>query len=508
MSNYNLKAFLQDAEHYRTIPIVSRFFADVFNPLQIFRNLKEEAVYLLESKDDTSPWSRFSFIGLSPFLTITDEKNGTIVIKNEQDEAIAKLKSLKDAFLYAEHQLKVKTIQLAPPFTGGAVGFISYDFISHLEKISPHPNDDLLMKKIYFSFCESIIAFDHAKREIIFIHYVRLSHEDTEQIKTQKYNNAIERVSELMRKAVRGRNEQELLLLSDEQEKQVCFADIDSTYCKEKFIQDVEKIKHYIRSGDIFQAVLSQRFSIPVQVDAFQLYRMLRQVNPSPYMFYIRTEVADIIGSSPEKLIQVQNRHLEIHPIAGTRRRGRNEQEDEQLAMELLNDPKERAEHFMLVDLARNDIGKVANYGTVQTPQLMEIGKFSHVMHLISKVTGELREDIHPIEALLAAFPAGTVSGAPKIRAMQILNELEPTARNVYAGSIAYIGFDGNIDSCIAIRTIILKERTAYVQAGAGIVADSVPELEWKETQNKASASIKAITLAERLFAERKDVHV
>jgi anthranilate synthase component I len=235
---------------------------------------------------------------------------------------------------------------------------------------------------------------------------------------------------------------------------------------------------------------------------------MLRHINPSPYMFYFCLDNLEIVGSSPEKLIQVYNRHMEIHPIAGTRRRGRSTEEDERLAEELCHDPKERAEHYMLVDLARNDIGKVAKYGTVRTPVLMEIGKFSHVMHLISKVTGELKEEVHPIDALLAAFPAGTVSGAPKVRAMQILQELEPTARNLYAGTIAYIGFDGNIDSCIAIRTAIVKDGCAYVQAGAGIVADSVPELEWKETRNKASALMKAIERAEQLFMRGENLYV
>jgi len=254
--------------------------------------------------------------------------------------------------------------------------------------------------------------------------------------------------------------------------------------------------------------VLSQRFSLPIRITGFQLYRMLRKINPSPYLFYLQTSDAEIVGSSPEKLVQVQNRKIEIHPIAGTRRRGRTKQEDALLAEELLHDPKERAEHYMLVDLARNDIGKVAKYGTVKTPVLMEIGKFSHVMHLISKVTGELKDDVHPIDALLSAFPAGTVSGAPKVRAMQILNELEPTARGVYAGTVAYIGFDGNIDSCIAIRTAVVKDGYAYVQAGAGIVADSIPELEWKETRNKASALIKAIELAETVFAKGGNLYV
>ena len=231
-------------------------------------------------------------------------------------------------------------------------------------------------------------------------------------------------------------------------------------------------------------------------------------VNPSPYLFYIKSDDVEIIGSSPERLINIQEDHLEIHPIAGTRRRGRTPEEDELLAQELLHDEKEKAEHYMLVDLARNDIGRVSKFGTVNTPVLMELGRFSHVMHLISKVTGVISETVDPIDALLAAFPAGTVSGAPKIRAMQILSELEPTARNLYAGTIAYIGFDGNIDSCITIRTIVLKDGVGFIQAGAGIVADSVPELEWKETLNKASALIKTIELAHKMFAGKEGQYV
>jgi anthranilate synthase component I len=283
---------------------------------------------------------------------------------------------------------------------------------------------------------------------------------------------------------------------------EVNFDDIKSNYEKSKFMEDVEKVKEYIRSGDIFQAVLSQRFEIPITIDGFSLYRILRIVNPSPYLFYIRINDTELVGSSPERLIYIQDKHLEIHPIAGTRRRGKTNEEDRYFEEELKNDEKEIAEHYMLVDLARNDLGRVAEYGTVKTPTLMEVGRFSHVMHLISKVTAKKKENVHPIDALLSSFPAGTVSGAPKIRAMQIIKELEPNARGSYAGCVAYVGFDGNIDSCITIRTIMVKNNTAYVQAGAGIVVDSVPELEWKETCNKASAMLKTVQLAEKIFTE------
>jgi anthranilate synthase component I len=508
MSNYTLAAFLEDARHFCTIPIVRRFLADVFEPLKIFENLREDAVFLLESKDDQSPWARYSFIGLSPFLTLESETGHTFSVIDERGEEIANTSSLKEAFCLIEQKMRVKRLNEAVPFTGGAVGFLGYDFISAIEKVPIHPNRDLPMKIGYFTFCESLIVLDHHKRELVFIHYVRLTEQDTEETRKQKYEQGLKRIAALMKKAASGRAERLLLLDHTDEETRVSFQGVISNYDKAKFLQHIETIKRYIASGDVFQAVLSQRFAVPVRVSGFQVYRMLRHINPSPYMFYFRLDDLEIVGSSPEKLIQVHNRHMEIHPIAGTRRRGRSTEEDERLADELYHDPKERAEHYMLVDLARNDIGKVAKYGTVRTPVLMEIGKFSHVMHLISKVTGELKEEVHPIDALLAAFPAGTVSGAPKVRAMQILQELEPTARNLYAGTIAYIGFDGNIDSCIAIRTAIIKDGCAYVQAGAGVVADSVSELEWKETCNKASALMKAIERAEQLCMGEESLYV
>jgi anthranilate synthase component 1 len=493
----NHSTFLQAAKQYETIPLVRRFFADAFQPIQLFTALRDEAAFLLESKDETSPWSRYSFIGIRPFLTIESERGDHFSVKEEKRE-VASAPSLKVAFSAMQAHLNAQPLSLDIPFSGGAVGFLSYDFISSIEKVPRHVHDDLKMKTVYFVVCESLFAFDHVKKELVLIHYARLHKQDSSKRKMEKYETALRRIDELAQKITSGKQESVWPMIDPNQA--VSFVNVRSNYEKRAFVQAVEKVKQYIAGGDIFQAVLSQRFSLETTVDGLQIYRLLRQFNPSPYLFYMRLDDYEIAGSSPEKLIQVRNRHIEIDPIAGTRRRGKNEAEDERLANDLLSDPKERAEHYMLVDLARNDIGRVAEYGTVRTPQLMQIGKFSRVMHLISKVTGRLREDVHPLDALMAAFPAGTVSGAPKIRAMQIIQELEPTARNVYAGAIAYIGLDGNIDSCIAIRTAIIKDGIAYVQAGAGIVADSVPELEWKETRNKASALIHAIQLAEQLF--------
>ncbi|MFC0271605.1 anthranilate synthase component I [Metabacillus herbersteinensis] len=505
MNISSFASFAEDSKHYQTIPIIKKYFVDTFTPIELFQLFKEEAVYLLESKDEESNWSRYSFIGLNPFLFI-EEKNGEYLILNEQRQVIAKSTSLTGIFGKMQTYLSIKLPDLQIPFVGGAVGFIGYDTVSILEKVEKHPNTDLGQQNCLFFVCETVIAFDHEDKQLYFIHYERVKENEHESNLKAIYHYAEAKLNKYYT-MLNQKEQTDSLLLPIVGVHEVNYEAIQSNYQKDKFLEDVEKVKEYIRSGDVFQTVLSQRFEIPITSDGFSLYRILRIVNPSPYMFYIRYHETELVGSSPERLIHIQDKSLEIHPIAGTRRRGRSEEEDEALAAELLNDEKEKAEHYMLVDLARNDLGRVAEYGTVKTPVLMELGKFSHVMHLISKVTARLQETIHPIDALLASFPAGTVSGAPKIRAMQIINELEPTARGCYAGCVAYVGFDGNVDSCITIRTITVKNNVAYVQAGAGIVADSVPELEWKETCNKASALLKSIQIAEEIFGKEGTNH-
>jgi anthranilate synthase component I len=504
MNKCDFTSFLEDTDCYDMIPIVRRFITDTLTPIQIFQNLENEAVFLLESNDSHSPWSRFSFIGINPFLWI-EEKDRTFIVSNAEKKTILQTNTLKDVFEKIQQRLNVKPLHVDIPFKGGAVGYISYDAVELLEKVPEHRCNDLHLAKCFLMFCETVICFDHQTCEITIIQYVRLDEQDyTIQEKRKLFDKAIEKINTYIQKlSIRGRTH-EILNIDDDLE--IDLSNVRSNYTKEAFIHDVDKIKNYIRAGDVFQAVLSQRFEIPLRVSGFEIYRVLRKINPSPYLFFIKLKDFEMIGSSPERLIKIDDGHLEIHPIAGTRRRGKTNEEDEKFALELLNDEKERAEHYMLVDLARNDIGRVAKYGTVQTPVLLKLTKFSHVMHLISKVTGKLADGVHPIEALLSSFPAGTVSGAPKVRAMQIINQLEPTARNVYAGAVAYIGFDGNIDSCIAIRTAIVKKGIAYIQAGAGIVADSIPEMEWKETINKAKALVKAVRLAHEMFAERSRV--
>jgi anthranilate synthase component I len=504
--SYDVSPFLKDSFHYLTIPITKKMYLDALTPVEMFQRLESEAVYLLESNDAGSPWSNYSFIGLNPFLYLEEEK-GQFRLSDADHQLICEKESFREAFDESLKTLKLKHVDIPLPFKGGAVGYMGYDAVSVMEDISPSHNNDLSMKRFYFVYCETILAYHHQQKELTMIHYVRLNGSESEQEKEERFQKAVMKMKEYI-KRLSDSKEKTIPLVFESKQEEVDFTTVQSTYEKEKFVEDVERIKEYIRSGDIFQAVLSQRFQLPASISGFQLYRVLRLVNPSPYLFYIKVDGAELIGSSPERLIQIENGHLEIHPIAGTRRRGRTREEEERLQQELLHDEKEQAEHYMLVDLARNDIGRVAEYGSVKTPVLMELVTFSHVMHLISKVTGRLAKHVHPIDALYSAFPAGTVSGAPKIRAMQILSELEPTARNVYAGTVAYLDFDGNIDSCIAIRTILLKDEYAYVQAGAGIVADSIPELEWKETRNKASALIRTIQLAHELYETKEDLYV
>lgn len=505
MNTYDFSSFVSDSSTYQTIPIVKRFYVDTLTPIQIFQNLKNEASFILESKDDESVWSRYSFIGLKPFLFINESK-GNYFVQNENQQNMIKKQSLKEAFHWVKEHLSLKPLDIEIPFYGGAVGYIGYDAITTFEKVQEHQNNDLNMERYQFFFCETIIALDHHSRELIIVHFIRLNGDENTKIKRAIFDHAQSKINMYLSKIIQNKGQSEMMLASNVYEV-ANVENLKSNYKKQDFMKAVDKLKEYITAGDIFQAVLSQRFEIPTKVKGFELYRVLRMVNPSPYLFYIKINDIEIVGSSPERLIKIHNRHLEIHPIAGTRRRGRTTNEDEALAYELINDEKEKAEHYMLVDLARNDIGRVSTFGSVKTPVLMEIGKFSHVMHLISKVTGILDERIDPLDALISAFPAGTVSGAPKIRAMQILADMEPTARNLYAGSVAYIGFDGNIDSCIAIRTMVIKDEVAYVQAGAGIVADSIPENEWRETINKASALIQTIKLAEEAFYGEEDLY-
>ncbi|GAK02423.1 anthranilate synthase, aminase component [Geomicrobium sp. JCM 19037] len=486
--------FQQQSEKYRHVPVIRQMFVDTITPIELYQRLSDEAVCLLESNDESSNWSHYSFIGLDPAFELT-EKAGQFQFTSRTGDLIFSEKDPVVAFQRAfQHVNPCPGKEADVPFPGGAVGVLPYDSVKHLEKslVSENDTDD---ESIHFVFCHTMICIHHKQSSISVIHYVDTREHDDEQA---LYNSAVNNIKTLV----------ERINTSDEQSLPVDFihpvspdwTSIQSNYTKREFMRDVDRIKEYIQNGDVFQTVLSQRFRYETGVSAFTIYRVLRRVNPSPYLFFLKIGDKEIVGSSPEKLVGVEDGQVEIHPIAGTRKRGSTQAEDDRLKQELLASEKECAEHQMLVDLARNDIGRVSKYGTIYLPVLMEIGLFSHVMHIISVVRGQLNDNTHPLSALMAGFPAGTVSGAPKVRAMEILKELEPTKRGIYSGGIAYLGYNNVVDSCIAIRTMVVRNGEVTVQAGAGVVADSVPEEEYEETRNKAAALFSAIQTAEKMY--------
>ncbi|MFC7063887.1 anthranilate synthase component I [Halobacillus seohaensis] len=498
MSLTTKESFLTNAKEYRTIPVTQSFYTDTLTPIHMYHALRDEAVYMLESQDPESPWSNFSFIGLDPMIDI-QQQDGTFVIEDFQEKETRTATSFKEAFENTVEHLQVKQADVSLPFKGGAVGYIAYDAISDYEPVPYAEPDHIDVSNYHLLFCQTLIAYHHKTKETTILTFARVN---DEQEAGDMYDQATQRLQNVSQRLKENSYLPDLMLTDEVTNHTV---DLVSNYEKADFKRDVEKIKEYIVAGDIFQAVLSQRFQAVTKRSGFELYRILRKVNPSPYMFYLRFKDVEVMGSSPERLLEVQDGELEIHPIAGTRKRGQTPEEDDALAAELLADEKEQAEHRMLVDLARNDMGRVAEYGSVEVFDYMTIGRFSKVMHIISKVTGQLKKDVSPIDALISAYPAGTLSGAPKIRAMQILRELEPTPRHLYGGGVVYLGFDGNIDSCITIRTITKVNDQVYVQAGAGIVADSDPESEYQETLNKASALKRTIEIAEQAFEKSRE---
>lgn len=485
--------FQERAKTYKTVPVVDTFFTDILTPIHIFNALKDEASYILESNDPASEWSNYSFIGLNPMYEMKEIDDSFTVTDIRSDTSVS-YSSLSEAFSETMQQIDAFTDDIPLPFKGGAVGYISYEAVSDFAPVEPRSSAG---GKYHFIFCSTLIAYNHRTKETSVISYADTSSDTPLQEVYETHSNHINDVKEKLQYAVSLRD---LMLSPDAGENQPI--DVSSNYTHDAFIRDVKKIKDYIYQGDVFQAVLSQRFEVETTCSGFELYRILRNINPSPYMFYLTLDDKTLIGSSPERQLEVNNGRLEIHPIAGTRPRGATPEEDEAFAADLINDEKELAEHRMLVDLARNDIGRVAEYGSVDVTRYMTIGRFAKVMHIVSVVNGQIRDNVTPIDAFVSAFPAGTLSGAPKVRAMQILRELEPTARGVYGGAVLYVGFDGNMDSCITIRTMTLSGSTIHIQAGAGVVADSEPEAEFQETVNKASALIKTVQIAESVFGK------
>lgn len=444
-------------------------------PLSVYEKLyqREDVSFMYESLESKGERGRYSFIGAKPFM-IFKSKGEHIEI-----DVMGRIHREKGNPVHRLSQILLEYTEYPDlsPFCGGAVGYVAYDAVRFFEDIPDENNDEMDTPDCYFIFPSEIIIFDYKEEVVHIILYAD--------------NNHKKRLEEL-RSIVETCTEDTVFQPGNARTS----LPFESNFTEESFCEIVKKAKAYIYSGDIFQAVLSQRLKCHVEKEPIHIYKALRTTNPSPYMVYLRLDDLSILGSSPEVLVKLIDGLVTTRPLAGTRPRGRTEEEDRQFEEELLNDEKERAEHIMLVDLARNDIGRVCQYGSVKVTKLLEIEKYSKVMHIVSNVEGHLLENKDAFDVLRAAFPAGTVSGAPKIRAMEVIDELEPTRRGIYAGAIGYFSFSGNMDTCITIRTIVLNNKTGYVQAGAGIVADSVPEKEYLETLNKASALKKAIEIA------------
>jgi len=440
---------------------------------------------------------RYSFLAVDPFLELS--ASGKVVTVRSATET--EQRDCEDPL--EELRRRLVNVKVAPleelqsqPFIGGAIGYAGYDVVRYTEHLPHAPSDDRQLPDLSFAFYDRLVVFDHVTKTMLVIVLVRT--EGVDDLDTL-YRQSQLRLDDLIRQLGTPKPGLELHDIAPRGQKSTLV--YRSNFEREAFEQAVSRCVEYIGAGDIFQVVISQRLQVEIRSDPFEIYRTLRVVNPSPFMFFLRTRDTTLVGSSPEIMCRVTHGKITVRPLAGTRRRGRDEEEDARLAQELLADPKERAEHVMLVDLGRNDVGRVARYRSVQLSDVMTIERYSHVMHITSNVTGELAPGRDAFDALRSCLPAGTVSGAPKVRAMQIIDELEPHRRGPYAGAVGYIDYGGNMDTCIALRTLVVRGQTAYVQAGAGIVADSVPALEYQETLNKAQGLLEAIEVTERRYA-------
>lgn len=474
----------ENFDGYRLVPVFYEILSDTVTPIRIYKALSEneENAFILESVDNKEKWGRYSFIGVNPKLEVKITNHMAEVIS--KDDTVNEIIDNPVQFLSKiMEEYKTPRLKNKPNLTGGLVGYFGYDTVRYMEKkLVNIPEDDLKMPDCDLFMYDELVAFDHLSNKIIVIINIDMQDDIERQYydAEEKAKNIIAKIENYSPKAT---------------EKELPDTDykVKSNVTKEEYMANVEKAKDYIVNGDIFQVVLSQRFEIDNPPESFDVYRMLRATNPSPYLYFFKNKKYEIAGASPEMLVNVTDRIVTTKPIAGTIGRGVTEEEDKAFERQLNSDPKERAEHTMLVDLGRNDVGKVSKFGSVEVTSFMQTERYSKVMHLVSDVQGTLKDDKNAIDALLAVLPAGTLSGAPKVRAMEIIDEMENKKRGLYGGTVGYLGFDGNIDTCIAIRTVLFRNNKAYVQAGAGIVADSVPEKEFVETQNKALAVINAI---------------
>jgi len=482
--------FIKLSKKGNLIPVYRDILTDFETPLSAFIKIdKNKYSFLLESVEGGERLARYSILGSDPSLVFSSKGN-KITIKERNasnsfttaDDPIAELKKILSGY-------KFVNAGGLPRFCGGLVGFFGYDIVRFIEKLPQKNPDDRNLPDSVFMLTDTLLIFDHVDHKIKVVSNVHVTGDPA-----QEYDKAVKKIDGIIDyiKTPLSKNRDKN---AKNKKRRLIFR---SNFTKKEYEKIVNKVKEYIRKGDIIQAVPSQRFNVSISCDPFQIYRALRSINPSPYMYYLKLGDFSLVGSSPEIMVRCEDGVVEVRPIAGTRKRGASGEEDEKLIKDLLSDPKERAEHIMLVDLGRNDIGRVCEYKSVKVSELMTIEKYSHVMHIVSDVSGKLRRGKDIFDVMRATFPAGTVTGAPKVRAMEIIEELENVRRGPYAGSVGYFSFSGNLDTCITIRTIVIKGNTAYIQAGGGVVADSKPEKEYQETLNKAKALLRAIEMAER----------
>ena len=483
------------------VPVYTAIVADLLSPVSAFLRLAPQTAgrskagpyqFLLESVEGGEHLGRYTFFGVDPFQVISCRGDRITLAQGSHrvEESGRIFDYLRQAGVrYHPVQAPARSGEALPPFSAGAVGYLAYEAVRQLERLPPRVEPDVDVDDAVFMYFSTLVAFDHVQHRLFLIANV-LTEEGGGSLRV-KYDEAVQRLARLERALERP-------LRLPRFRRPTAPLRFRSNMTRAYYEAMVERGKEYIRAGDVFQVVLSQRLKVPVRVPPFQVYRALRVVNPSPYMYFLRLGDATVLGSSPEMLVKVSGREVRYRPIAGTRPRGKTEEEDRKLEQELKSSEKERAEHIMLVDLGRNDVGRVSEFSSVRPKDVMFVERYSHVMHLVSEITGELRSDADSYAALAACFPAGTLSGAPKVRAMEIIDELEPTRRGLYGGAVLYLDFSGNLNSCIVIRTVLVKDNVAYLQAGAGIVADSVPAQEYEESMNKARAMLKAFEMAEK----------
>ncbi|MFM1826141.1 MAG: hypothetical protein RLZZ37_776 [Actinomycetota bacterium] len=496
----NLEEFKVLAKTRRVIPVAIQLMADTFTPVGLYQTLTQNkpGTFLLESAENGKNWSRYSFIGVSSAAVLREE-NGKGFWTGKPPKGLINNEPIWEVLTQSLEFLQTKSFESLPPLTGGLVGYLSYDIVRIFEKIPNENPNETKVPDLFLLLTTDFAVLDHADGTVWLIANA-VNYDGTDERVEEAYLDCVKRIENMKSKLDKVQTLNSLNVGSISELKYIRRTN------SQEYQKSIKKAIEYIEAGDAFQIVLSQRFEIDCKNSGLDVYRILRNSNPSPYMYYInfpssdfKTTDFEIVGSSPEALISIKERKALLHPIAGTRPRAKSETEDEKLAIDLLNDEKEKAEHLMLVDLGRNDLGRFCKPGSIEVVQFMQVEKYSHVMHLVSTITGELNENVTVLDALRATFPAGTLSGAPKVRAMEIIDELEPVQRGIYGGALGYFDFAGNMDLAITIRTALIKEKRAYVQAGAGVVADSIPENEDLECQNKAAVVLKAIAISNTL---------